>query len=171
MCRQPVRTLHDASQLTHTCTCTTSPPPQEAKEQAKKEKEEKKVAEAKAKAEAAAAKATAAAKDAAAGVSDAAAKAQARVTDLQERLAYKEYRAGLYYFRLRAYDSAIIYFRDLVATYPRATTAPTALVKLVEAYRRIGYAEEVKETCGYMRKFHPDAEGVVEACRDVPAAG
>lgn len=100
--------------------------------------------------------------------SPAAVTAQARVAELQERLAYKTYRAGLYYMRLRAYDSAIIYFRDLVATYPRSVNAPSALLKLVQAYRAIGYVEELKETCGYIRKYHADAPGAGQACRDVP---
>jgi outer membrane assembly lipoprotein YfiO len=87
----------------------------------------------------------------------AAARAQERIDDLQERFAYKEYRAALFYFKLKAYDSAILYLKDLVATYPRASIAPDALLKLVEAYRRLGYQEDVKETCGYLRRFHPNA--------------
>jgi outer membrane protein assembly factor BamD len=87
----------------------------------------------------------------------AAARAQERIDDLQERFAYKEYRAALFYFKLKAYDSAILYLKDLVATYPRAAIAPDALLKLVEAYRRLGYQEDVKETCGYLRRFHPNA--------------
>jgi outer membrane protein assembly factor BamD len=89
--------------------------------------------------------------------SSAAARAQARIAELQERFAYKEYRAALYYFKLKAYDSAILYLKDVVATYPRASVAPDALLKLVEAYRRLGYQEDVQETCGYLRRFHPDA--------------
>jgi outer membrane protein assembly factor BamD len=87
----------------------------------------------------------------------AAARAQQRINDLQERFAYKEYRAALFYFKLKAYDSAILYLKDVVATYPRASVAPDALLKLVEAYRRLGYQEDVKETCGYLRRFHPNA--------------
>jgi outer membrane protein assembly factor BamD len=87
----------------------------------------------------------------------AAARAQDRIDELQERFAYKEYRAALYYFKLKAYDSAILYLKDVVATYPRATVAPDALLTLVEAYRRLGYQEDVKETCGYLRRFHPGA--------------
>lgn len=87
----------------------------------------------------------------------AAARAQERIAELQERFAYKEYRAGLYYFKLKAYDSAILYLKDVVATYPRASVAPDALLKLVEAYRRLGYQEDVRETCGYLRRFHPNA--------------
>ncbi|HEU4473317.1 MAG TPA: outer membrane protein assembly factor BamD [Gemmatimonadales bacterium] len=89
--------------------------------------------------------------------SPAAARAQTRIEDLQERFAYKEYRAALYYFKLKAYDSAILYLKDVVATYPRATVAPDALLKLVEAYRRLGYQEDVRETCGYLRRFHPNS--------------
>ena len=91
-------------------------------------------------------------------------RAQERINDLQERFASKEYKAALYYFRLKAYDSAILYLKDLVATYPRAQVAPAALMKLVQAYRTLGYKEDVQETCGYIRRFHPKASGVGEVC-------
>jgi outer membrane protein assembly factor BamD len=87
----------------------------------------------------------------------AASRAQARINELQERFAYKEYRAALFYFKHKAYDSAILYLKDVVATYPRASIAPDALLKLVEAYQRLGYQEDVRETCGYLRRFHPNA--------------
>jgi outer membrane protein assembly factor BamD len=101
--------------------------------------------------------------------SPAAARAQARIAELQERFAYKEYRAAIYYFKLKAYDSAILYLKDLVATYPRAAVAPDALLKLVEAYRRLGYQEDVQETCGYLRRFHPDALRGDTHCPGPPA--
>jgi len=87
----------------------------------------------------------------------AAQRAQERIKELEERFAFKEYRAALFYFKLKAYDSAILYLKDVVATYPRATIAPDALIKLVEAYRRLGYQEDVQETCGYLHRFHPNA--------------
>jgi outer membrane protein assembly factor BamD len=98
-----------------------------------------------------------------------AARAQERINDLQERFAYKEYRAAVYYFRLKAYDSAILYLKNVVATYPRAAIAPEALVKLVQAYERLGYREDVQETCGYIRRFHPNAPGTREVCPPVTA--
>jgi outer membrane protein assembly factor BamD len=98
------------------------------------------------------------------GGGSAATRAQERIRDLQERFAYKEYRAGLYYFRLKAYDSAILYLKDVVATYPRSSIAPDALMKLVEAYERLGYREDVQETCGYIRRFHPNARGTSQVC-------
>ena len=93
-----------------------------------------------------------------------AARAQARITDLQERFAYKEYRSALFYFRLKAYDSAILYLKGVVANYPRAAIAPEALIKLVQAYRKLGYREDVQETCGYIRRFHAGASGTNEVC-------
>ena len=101
--------------------------------------------------------------------SSAAPRAQARITELQERFAYKEYRAGLFYFKLKAYDSAILYLKDVVATYPRASIAPEALLKLVEAYQRLGYQEDVRETCGYLRRFHPAAVRGGSRCPTEPA--
>jgi len=96
----------------------------------------------------------------------AAKRAQQRINELQERFAYKEYKAALYYMRLKAYDSAILYLKDLVATYPRAAVAPDALINLVKAYRTLGYKEDVQETCGYIRRFHSTAPGVGKACPD-----
>jgi outer membrane protein assembly factor BamD len=99
----------------------------------------------------------------------AAKRAQERISDLQERFAIKEYKAALYYMRLKAYDSAILYLKDLVATYPRSSVAPDALLHLVQAYRTLGYKEDVQETCGYIRRFHASAPGVGKACPQGPA--
>jgi outer membrane protein assembly factor BamD len=99
----------------------------------------------------------------------AAERAQLRMTELNERFAYKAYKAAMFYFRLKAYDSAILYLKDLVATYPKATVVPEALVKLVQAYKTLGYREDVQETCGYIRRFHPKAPGVTEVCPSEPA--
>jgi outer membrane protein assembly factor BamD len=100
----------------------------------------------------------------------AAKRAQSKIADLNEQFAYKEYRAALYYFRLKAYDSAILYLKDVVATYPRAAVAPDALIRLVQAYRILGYKEDVRETCGYIRRFHPKAPGSGKACPDTAGA-
>jgi outer membrane protein assembly factor BamD len=101
--------------------------------------------------------------------SEAAKRAQKRIAELNEWFATKEYKAALFYFRLKAYDSAILYLKDLVATYPRATVVPEALVKLVQAYRALGYREDVQETCGYIRRFHPGAPKAREVCPARPA--
>ena len=94
----------------------------------------------------------------------AAARARLRISELEEFFARKEYKTAQYYFRLRAYDSAILYLKDLAATYPRARVTPEALLKLVGAYRAVGYPEDLQETCGYIRRFHPTTPGLDAAC-------
>ena len=96
-------------------------------------------------------------------------RAQLRIDELNERFAYKTYKSAMFYFRLKAYDSAILYLKDLVATYPRAAVVPEALVKLVQAYKTLGYREDVQETCGYIRRFHPRTPGAKEVCPTEPA--
>jgi outer membrane assembly lipoprotein YfiO len=95
---------------------------------------------------------------------NAAKRAQLRITELNQRFAYKAYKAALFYLRLKAYDSAILYLKDLVATYPKTTVVPEALVKLVRAYKALGYREDVQETCDYIRRFHPKAPEAGEVC-------
>ncbi|HEU4698165.1 MAG TPA: outer membrane protein assembly factor BamD [Gemmatimonadales bacterium] len=101
--------------------------------------------------------------------SPAAQRAQGKMQHLQDWFAFKQYKSALYYLRLKAYDSAILYLKDLVATYPRAQVAPDALVKLVEAYRVLGYSEDAAETCGYLRRFHPKANDLDKVCQATPA--
>jgi outer membrane assembly lipoprotein YfiO len=96
-------------------------------------------------------------------------RAQQRIGELNERFASKAYKAAMFYFRLKAYDSAILYLKDLVASYPKTVVVPEALIKLVQAYRALGYREDVQETCGYIRRFHPRAPKAGEVCPSRPA--
>jgi outer membrane protein assembly factor BamD len=91
-------------------------------------------------------------------------RAQLRIAELNERFAYKTYKAAMFYYRLKAYDSAVLYLKDLIANYPKSAVAPEALVKLVQAYKTLGYREDVQETCDYIRRFHPKAPGAREVC-------
>lgn len=95
---------------------------------------------------------------------EAAARAQAHVRELREWFAEKDYKNGMFYFRRRAFDSAIIYFKDVIATYPGTSRVPAALLRLVESYRAIGYAEELKETCANLRRFYPTTDGLDKSC-------
>jgi outer membrane protein assembly factor BamD len=95
---------------------------------------------------------------------DAAARARPHVKRLQNQFAEKTYKNGMFYFRRRAYDSAIIYFKDVIATYPDAALAPDALLRLVDSYRAIGYKEELQETCAHLYRFYPQATGLAKSC-------
>ncbi len=97
--------------------------------------------------------------------SPAAARARIRVSQLNERFAAKDYKNGDFYLRFRAYDSAIIYFKDIIAKYPQSSYAPMALLGLVKAYDRIGYDEEKQEICTHLDQYYPGTEGAEEHCR------
>lgn len=96
--------------------------------------------------------------------SDVAPAAREKIARLNDWFAEKAFRAARYYLRLKAYDSAIIYLRDLLATYPQSAVAPQALLQLIRAYRSLGYLEDVRETCEYLRRFHPEAPDADDAC-------
>ena len=101
--------------------------------------------------------------------SDAAARARLHVVRLQNQFAEKTYKNGMFYLRRKAYDSAIIYFKDVIANYPKAERTPDALLRLVDSYRAIGYKEELQETCAHLRRFYPNATGLGRSCP--PPAG
>jgi outer membrane protein assembly factor BamD len=83
---------------------------------------------------------------------------------LTDWFAQKDLKNGDFYYRIKAYDSAMIYYRWVVATYPQSKYAAPALMRLVQTYRRIGYDDEVTETCAHLRQYYPDADGLDRVC-------
>ena len=51
----------------------------------------------------------------------------------------------MYYFRRKAHDSAIIYFKDILTKYPTTPTARDAQLRLVEAYKAIRYKDDAAD--------------------------
>jgi len=96
--------------------------------------------------------------------SDAAGRARLHAVQVRAWLADKSYKNGVFYLRRRAYDSAIIYFKDVIATYPETPRVADALLRLIDAYAAIGYASELRETCDNLRRYHPEAAGQTRAC-------
>jgi outer membrane protein assembly factor BamD len=94
----------------------------------------------------------------------AAARATLRLNELAERFAEKEYKNALFYFKYKAYDSAILLFRGVIANYPRTAVVPDALERLVRAYQILNYQEDIKETCAYIAQYHPAPTGPRRLC-------
>ena len=94
----------------------------------------------------------------------AAGRAQLRILELLEMFAEKDYRNGVFYFRLHAYDSAIIYFKEVLLRYPQSSFASQSVVRLIEAYDRIGYDDEKREMCLHLEQYYPGTEGAEEWC-------
>ena len=97
----------------------------------------------------------------------AAQRAGLRLTELNEMYAEKELRNALFYVRFKAYDSAILLLRSLIASYPRTQVIPDALEHLVKAYQKLNYQEDVKETCNYIRQYHPEPGGPIRWCKEI----
>jgi outer membrane protein assembly factor BamD len=94
----------------------------------------------------------------------AAARAQLRIADLNDAFAEKDYRNGVFYQRLRAFDSAIIYYKDVVARFPSSSYAAPSVLRLIEIYDRIGYEEEREQMCDHLRRYYTAAAAGADRC-------
>lgn len=77
--------------------------------------------------------------------------------DIDERKASKDYGIGMHYVRRKAFESSLIYFKDVVKDYPATKTARDALLEMVAVYRRpeLKYLPEAAETCLTLRTAYP----------------
>lgn len=85
--------------------------------------------------------------------------AERELAALEEMFATKEYLAGYYYFRRKAYDPAILYFKTVVNNFPETAKSRDAYLRMIESYRVIRYKEEAAEACTAVRmRFAKDPE-------------
>lgn len=93
--------------------------------------------------------------------------ANKEIAELNDWFAQKDFGTGMYYFRRHAWDSANLYFKDVVDKYPETPTAREAGVKLVESYKEIHYREDAAELCTQLRRKYPGDRDVNEACAGI----
>lgn len=93
--------------------------------------------------------------------------AQAELKDLDERFASKDYETGMHYRRRKAYDSALIFFKDVVKNFPETDRARQAMVRMVEIYRlpALDYKEDAAEMCDALRAAYPTHPEVLATCK------
>ncbi|HUF25719.1 MAG TPA: outer membrane protein assembly factor BamD [Gemmatimonadaceae bacterium] len=96
--------------------------------------------------------------------------AQHELNALYDRLANKDYQTGMWYFRNRAFFSAIIYFEDVVERFPDTPTARLARIRIVEAYRRERWAAQAEDACEALVAAYPGDREVGELCGAPPPA-
>jgi len=80
--------------------------------------------------------------------------ASVRIRALNERFATKEMETALFYFQRGAFDSAILYFKDLIASYNASQLVPDAYVYLVRSYQAIGWKDEQATFCEQLRLYY-----------------
>lgn len=95
--------------------------------------------------------------------------ARREIADLEQWFATKTYETGLFYFRQKAFDSAIIYFKDVLERWPHVPRARDAELRLAQAYSAIRYREDFAETCAHLRRTYPGDREISTACATAPA--
>ena len=96
-------------------------------------------------------------------------RARNELAKLDEWFAEKDYDTGYLYLKRKAFDSAIIYFKDVIRLHPNAKKTRDAYLRLLEAYRSIKYTEDARDLCDAMRKAYPNDREVGEKCGPAPS--
>ena len=89
------------------------------------------------------------------------------ISELQEWFATKDYETGMQYLRRKAYDSAIIYMRDVVAKFPNTARSRDALLRLVQAFDAINWKDDKADVCKTLKEKYPTDPEVATSCPPV----
>jgi outer membrane protein assembly factor BamD len=84
-------------------------------------------------------------------------RARTMIGELTSRLAEKEYLAGEHYFNRRAFDSAVIYYQVVANDFPGTPWAPRALLRIHQAYERLGYQQEASTARDRLLREYPES--------------
>lgn len=91
-------------------------------------------------------------------------RANLQIAKLDEWFATKDFETGYHYLKRKAYDSAIIYFKDVIRLHPKAKVTREAYVRLHQAYTAINYKDDARDLCDAMRKAYQADRDVRSAC-------
>jgi len=97
-------------------------------------------------------------------------RADEQLKRLDEWFAEKDFETGYHYLKRKAYDSAIIYFKDVIRLHPTAPKTKEAYSRLLESYKAINYKDDARDLCDAMRKAYPNDRDVSRTCGPAPAA-
>jgi outer membrane assembly lipoprotein YfiO len=86
--------------------------------------------------------------------------------EIDESKASKDYGTGMFYVRRGAFESSLIFFKDVVKNYPNTKMARNALMEMVRVYRRpqLKYLPEANETCVTLRTAYAGDPEVALLC-------
>ena len=93
------------------------------------------------------------------------------IRGLRGKLAEKAFDAGRWYHRRRAYDSALIYYEDVVENYPESEWAPRSLLRQYEIYGVLEYEEEREEVRRRLVEDYPDSREASQVREGAPSVG
>ena len=87
-----------------------------------------------------------------------------QLATLDQWFATKDFDTGTHYLKRKAFDSAIIYYKDVIRLHPSAPKTREAYLRLHEAYRAINYKDDARDLCDAMRKTYPADREVTRTC-------
>lgn len=96
--------------------------------------------------------------------------ARAEILELEQWFATKNFETGRYYYRRKAYDSAVIYLKTVLERWPHVPRAREAMFLLADTYRVIKYREDLNDVCAVIRRDYADDPAAKKACASVPVA-
>lgn len=85
--------------------------------------------------------------------------------NLKDQLAEKELMAGLFYFKRKLYESAIIYLKGVLDNYPKSSSAPSALYHLYLASERMGYPDDARDARAWLCREYANTEYGEKLCK------
>lgn len=77
---------------------------------------------------------------------------------MRKKLALKAYQNSMFYFEQNFWDSAVIYFEMVVDEFGDTEYAPKSMMRIIEAYREIGYEDEVETWRQRLLNSYPDSD-------------
>ncbi len=78
------------------------------------------------------------------------------------KLGQAVFEEGEFYFRRNLWDSAILYFEDILDAFPGTPAAPNALLYLYRCYVEIGWDDRAEEAKERLLERYPDSEAATE---------
>ncbi|MEZ4415128.1 MAG: outer membrane protein assembly factor BamD [Gemmatimonadota bacterium] len=99
--------------------------------------------------------------------------ADSLAVDMAERLAEKGFQTGEFYFSRDFFDSARVYYEQVVGDWPSTSFAPRSLLRLYELFVEIGYDDLAEEARTRLLREYPESESArtLPAVADTTGAG
>lgn len=89
---------------------------------------------------------------------------------LDNMFAQKDFLTGYSYYRRKAYDSGIIYFKDVIRLHPTAPATREAYFYLLSSYQKLNYRDDAADVCSAMLKNYPNDKEIADKCGSVSSA-
>ena len=79
-------------------------------------------------------------------------------TDMVNKLAERDYNTGSHYLKRGLIDSSLLYFEEVVESFPDSKWAPWALYQMIGAFEMINYVRDAETTKELLLGSYPESE-------------